>query len=77
MPLFECSKCHVVDNTALGNFWYIVMAEGKPALCAQCDPEIGAWHGKFDRVLIHDYRRMYPESEVKFPVLAWDAEEKV
>lgn len=41
MPLYECTRCHAVDNTALTNFWCDTTLDGKPALCSECDPEIG------------------------------------
>lgn len=46
MPLFACRKCGCVENTACTNYWYDV-AHNKPALCSECDPEIGQWHGEF------------------------------
>lgn len=66
MPLFECSQCHVIDNTALGSFWWRTGQENLPALCSQYDE--GKWHGKFDRIHINDYRRMYPDSKIAYPV---------
>lgn len=55
MPLFECEKCHCVENTALCNYW-ARSRQGKPALCSECDPEPvfpgepgGTWHGRFDK----------------------------
>lgn len=62
MPLFECTKCHVIDNTALGNFWVDRYVGKKSVLCAQCDPEIGKWHGQFPRTLAKDY-----DGKVEFP----------
>lgn len=57
MSLFPCSQCGYVDNTALTNFWTRNAPWNKPegepnrpALCSLCDPEIGKWHGRFDRV---------------------------
>jgi hypothetical protein len=50
MPLFECEDCGMVDNTALTNFWGDHICDGKPALCSQCDPRIGKWHGQFKRM---------------------------
>ena len=44
MPLFKCSSCGCVENTACSNYW--VRGDG-PALCSACDPEIGVWHGLF------------------------------
>lgn len=57
MPLFKCSKCGCVENTALSNFWSRGMnfETGKlivpkpPALCSECDPAIGKWHGEFPK----------------------------
>jgi hypothetical protein len=63
MPLFECTKCHVVDNTALTNFW-MTRADKTKALCSQCDPEIGKWHGRFPRRMASEFK---PE-DVEFPV---------
>ena len=47
MPLFQCSKCGCVENTAPSN--YAVRERGSPALCSECDPEIGKWHGMFPK----------------------------
>lgn len=49
MPLFECSTCGALENTALSNYWSDVMHDKKPALCSECDPEIGKWHGSFPK----------------------------
>jgi len=46
MPCFRCSKCGCVENTALSHYW---TREKKPALCSECDPEIGKWHGSFTK----------------------------
>ena len=43
MPLFICSKCKNVENTALCGYWY---RKSEP-LCSKCDPEFGKWHGIF------------------------------
>lgn len=51
MSLFQCSDCGCCENTALCGYWWR-SAEGKPALCSACDPEIAAWHGAFDRVYL-------------------------
>lgn len=48
MPLFKCSKCGCVDNTATGNFWTARYTKKQP-LCCKCDPKIGKWHGRFKR----------------------------
>lgn len=44
MPLFRCQKCGCVENTALSNYW---TRKGDPAICSECDPQIGEWHGRF------------------------------
>lgn len=49
MPLFKCSACGSMDNTALTN-WAWRHAHKQPALCSACDPEIDQWHGEFPRV---------------------------
>lgn len=48
MPMFRCEGCGAAENTALCHFW-VRKINGKPLLCSACDPEIGVWHGKFDR----------------------------
>lgn len=74
MPLFVCDECNCVENTALGLYWSVGIAEFKDksknnkALCSACKPKeyidgsmdnnAGVWHGKFSRV-------------------AWDGKEKV
>lgn len=70
MPLFECTKCHVVDNTALTNFWETRLPNGGPALCSECDPDIGKWHGAFPRTLAADYIQRYGLLSVEFPAEA-------
>jgi hypothetical protein len=41
-----------MENTAACNYW---SAEGakfslyRPKLCSECDPEIGKWHGLFEK----------------------------
>ena len=55
MPLFACSKCNAVENTALSRFWetqlraYEAKTKHEP-LCSECDPAIGKWHGRFPKV---------------------------
>ena len=66
MPLFECSKCSTVDNTALGNFWSHAIMDRKPALCTACDPTIGKWHGRFPRLTVAEYREQYPLGKIQY-----------
>lgn len=56
MPLFMCERCGTVENTALSNYWtrdrdeaFNRITPAPPALCSACDPEIGHWHGEFER----------------------------
>ena len=49
MPLFRCTACDTVENTALSNFWHALEIEEKRALCSECDPLIGQWHGEFPK----------------------------
>jgi hypothetical protein len=44
MPLFNCSKCGTIENTALGAYWYN-RAKDLPVLCSEC--ATGTWHGQF------------------------------
>lgn len=65
MPLFVCSICHCVDNTATSNYWLDVGGlhrAKRPPRCAQCDPEIGQWHDKFQRMDYQDWLRKFPNS---------------
>lgn len=48
MPLFKCEKCGCVENTALCFYWPS-KAHKKPTLCSECDPDIGKWHGRFEK----------------------------
>lgn len=49
MSLFVCKGCGCVENTALSNWAWRVHLEKKEPLCSACDPEIGRWHGEFQR----------------------------
>ena len=69
MPLFECSKCRAVDNTALANFW-TAFFEGAPLLCSECDPEINRWHGRFPKVTVEEYERDNPGLKVRYRLSA-------
>lgn len=51
MPTYRCDRCGCVDNTALTNFWPDQADHRRERLCSECDPRIGAWHGKFERVI--------------------------
>jgi hypothetical protein len=75
MPLYECSNCHAVDNTALTNFWWEHIHEGKPALCSACDPEIGKWHGHFEKLTAAEYLRRYPQGRIEYLLRPAEKEE--
>ncbi len=48
MPLFSCSRCNCVEETALCHYWSARLRLNSP-LCSACDPAIGKWHGEFPR----------------------------
>lgn len=72
MPLFRCTKCGCVENSAYGYFW-MAKLEQKPPLCSECDPEIGEWHGKFEKrsavgqVVTSDGQLFHPNSVEELP----------
>lgn len=68
MPLYECSKCSTIDNTALTGFWWEVMHKGHPALCSACDPEIKEWHGQFDRLTRSEFENKYGKGEIEYTI---------
>jgi len=47
MPVFKCSKCSCVENTATSNYWN--RPKDSVPLCSECDPEIKKWHGIFKK----------------------------
>ncbi len=51
MPLFVCSQCGCVDNTALAKgYWGAVDAQGnvfRDKRCTEC--KTGVWHNKFPK----------------------------
>jgi hypothetical protein len=50
VSLFVCEECRTIENTALSDFWLRNVDGGKGrALCSACDPDIGKWHGRFER----------------------------
>lgn len=51
MPLFKCSQCGCIENTAVCNYWAArhLIIPPAPPLCSLCDPQIGKWHGIFER----------------------------
>ncbi|TWA89591.1 hypothetical protein [Bradyrhizobium stylosanthis] len=59
MPLYMCSKCGSVENTACGGYWRqqrdANYAEDFKPLCSACYPEIGKWHGDFPQRLAEGF----------------------
>ena len=49
MPLFQCSKCDCVENTACCHYWSAVCLDKKEPLCSECDHAIGKWHDRFEK----------------------------
>lgn len=43
MGCFRCLKCGCIENTAVSNYW------SGSHLCSECDPQIGKWHGRFEK----------------------------
>jgi hypothetical protein len=48
MPLFPCSRCNCVEDTALSHYWSARLRQTF-AVCSACDPTIGKWHGEFPK----------------------------
>ena len=49
MSCFRCEKCGCVENTATSGYWSREDGKDKRALCSECDPAIGKWHGRFPK----------------------------
>lgn len=47
MPLFQCSQCGCVENTALSDYWWDVQREKQQPRCSEC--KTGQWHGAFPK----------------------------
>lgn len=59
MPLYNCSRCGAIENTALGAYWYN-RSKGEPVLCSECDT--GTWHGKFPKVIPESQQKETPDA---------------
>lgn len=52
MPLFACTKCDAIENTALSEYWgqnldaYGAGVKFEP-ICSEC--KTGTWHGDFPK----------------------------
>ena len=55
MPLFKCSKCACVENTACCLYWCRPDLKKDP-LCSACDPRISHWHGMFPQLPARGYK---------------------
>ena len=51
MPLYRCSQCGCVENTATGRFWgqtwAIRKGDSDGCKCSEC--LTGTWHGRFPK----------------------------
>lgn len=49
MPLFKCSGCGTIENTALakGGYWSRNELNGGDPICCEC--VTGEWHGQFPK----------------------------
>lgn len=64
MPLFKCTGCGCVENTALSGYWGQQLdcadAEGHVTgfepKCSDCNPEIGQWHDRFPKRGVTGYK---------------------
>lgn len=68
MPLFRCSRCGCVENTAVSNFWQA--PDKTNALCSECDPSIGEWHGLFEKrsangMLVDQHGHLWSKASVE------------
>lgn len=52
MPLFECSGCHAVENTATTSKSWWERSNGRPMFCSECAD--GKWHGLFPKRLVSE-----------------------
>jgi hypothetical protein len=51
MSLYECTRCHAVENTGAAGY-YARKLEGEPPLCSEC--ATGEWHGLFPKRLVSE-----------------------
>ncbi len=65
MPLFKCSGCGCVENTALGEYWSRVCLDTLPPLCSEC--AFGQWHGKFPKQQVDETKYTVAENGMLQP----------
>lgn len=73
MPIFKCTKCGCIENTALSGYWY---KGSKPELCSECDPRTGRWHGAFEKrpatgMKLGNDGFLYSQADIDAGNLAW------
>ncbi len=71
MPIFECQKCHCIENTAMSNYW-----NSDDKLCSECDPEINKWHNIFPKKSAKGYCLgndgfLYSKYEIETENIKW------
>jgi len=78
MSIYRCDKCGCIENSATSGYWSRPTKES-PALCSECDPEIGKWHGAFDKtsakgfILVND-GFLYSKEDVASERFKWRME---
>ena len=74
MPIFECSKCGCIENTACSRYW--IREKTEPPLCSECDPKIGKWHNRWPKESAKGYflgndGYLYHKNDVNSDKLDW------
>ncbi len=77
ISLFRCDRCGSIENTALTNYWN--KESEAPALCSECDPAMGRWHGVFEKrsakgMMLASDGFLYSKAELKDDRLKWRME---
>lgn len=71
MPLFECTQCHAVENTACTSESWWHRANGNPMRCSECAD--GEWHGLFPKKLVSETNYVTDAGGFLEPPGGWDA----
>jgi len=77
MPIFKCSKCGCVENTATSRYWLRNFRDPNDLpLCSECDPVTGRWHGIFPKMSATGYLLgndgfLYSKEELERDQLNW------
>jgi hypothetical protein len=58
VSLFRCENCGCVENTATGDYWSRRQRKSGDhrALCSECSPNGGKWHGRFPKQSANGWR---------------------